>query len=59
MTIEEAVLEKVRRLPLNRKQEVLDFAEFLAQKENLTDEAIDHVFEKRKELLARLAEGVK
>lgn len=33
MTIEETVLEKVKVLPPNRKQEVLDFVEFLEQKE--------------------------
>lgn len=33
MTIEETVLEKIRVLPMNRKQEVLDFVEFLEEKE--------------------------
>lgn len=33
MTIEETVLEKVKVLPLNRQQEVLDFVEFLESKE--------------------------
>ena len=33
MTVEEVLLEKVKVLPMNRKQEVLDFAEFLEQKE--------------------------
>lgn len=33
MTVEEALMEKVKVLPMNRKQEVLDFAEFLEQKE--------------------------
>ena len=32
MTIEQAVLEKIRVLPINRQQEVLDFAEFLESK---------------------------
>jgi Protein of unknown function (DUF2281) len=34
MTSEEVLLEKFKILPLNRKQELLDFAEFLEQKEN-------------------------
>ena len=34
MTSEEVLLEKFKILPLNRKQELLDFAEFLTQKEN-------------------------
>ena len=33
MTIEQAVLEKIKILPMNRKQEVLDFAEFLEEKD--------------------------
>lgn len=32
MTIEQAVLENLRDLPLDMQQEVLDFAEFLRQK---------------------------
>ncbi len=32
MTLEEAVLEKLRVLPYDKQQEMLDFAEFLAQK---------------------------
>lgn len=32
MSIEEAILEKVRALPPEKQQEVLDFAEFLGQK---------------------------
>lgn len=32
MTIEERLLEAVRTLPLERRAEVLDFAEFLKQK---------------------------
>ena len=32
MTVEDAVLEKLRTLPPSRKQEVLDFAEFLEGK---------------------------
>ncbi|NET61702.1 MAG: DUF2281 domain-containing protein [Symploca sp. SIO2E6] len=32
MSIEEAVLEKLRQLPLAKQQELLDFAEFLYQK---------------------------
>lgn len=31
MTIEEAILEKLRRLPLERQQELLNFAELLVQ----------------------------
>lgn len=34
MTSEEVLLEKFKILPVNRKQELLDFAEFLEQKEN-------------------------
>lgn len=33
MTSEEVLLEKYKVLPKNRKQELLDFAEFLEQKE--------------------------
>jgi hypothetical protein len=32
MTIEEAVVERLRALPPERQQEVLDFVEFLAQR---------------------------
>lgn len=32
MTVEDAVLEKVKKLSTEKKQEVLDFAEFLEQK---------------------------
>ncbi|HEY9709373.1 MAG TPA: DUF2281 domain-containing protein [Oculatellaceae cyanobacterium] len=32
MRIEQAVLEKLRSLPLEKQQEVLDFVEFLEQK---------------------------
>lgn len=37
--IEQAVLDKLRSLPLERQQEVLDFAEFLAGKAKATHEA--------------------
>ena len=50
MTSEEVLLEKFKILPLNRKQELLDFAEFLEQKENERNELIEKdlaVFEKR------------
>ena len=33
MLIEEVLLEKIRALSVKRQQEMLDFAEFLAQKE--------------------------
>lgn len=33
MTIEQAVLERLKELPPDRQREVLDFAEFLRQKE--------------------------
>jgi hypothetical protein len=33
MTVEKTVLEKVKVLPPNRKQEVLDFVEFIEAKE--------------------------
>ena len=32
MNLEQAVLDKLRALPLDKQQEVLDFAEFLQQK---------------------------
>jgi hypothetical protein len=32
MNIEQAILENIRRLPLSKQQEVLDFSEFLNQK---------------------------
>jgi hypothetical protein len=32
MSLEEAILEKVRILPLDRQQQVLDFVEFLQSK---------------------------
>ena len=32
MKIEEAILEKLRQLPQDKQQEMLDFAEYLAQK---------------------------
>lgn len=32
MTIEEAILVKLRELPLEKQQEILDFADFLVQK---------------------------
>jgi Protein of unknown function (DUF2281) len=41
MTAEEVLLEKFKILPLNRKQELLDFAEFLTQKENENNSLIE------------------
>jgi hypothetical protein len=38
MSIEQAVLEKLQALPLNKQQEVLDFAEFLCQKLQKTEQ---------------------
>jgi hypothetical protein len=32
MTLEQAVIEKLRQLPVEKQQEVLDFVEFLQQK---------------------------
>lgn len=32
MSIKQAILDKVRSLPLEKQQEILDFAEFLVQK---------------------------
>jgi predicted signal transduction protein with EAL and GGDEF domain len=32
MNIEQAVLEKLRQLPVDKQQQLLDFAEFLSQK---------------------------
>ena len=34
MTVEEVLFEKIKALPIHRKQEVLDFAEFLEEKES-------------------------
>ncbi len=34
MSIEQSVVEKLRVLPLNKQQEVLDFVEFLESKSN-------------------------
>jgi len=64
MTVEEVLMEKVKVLPPNQKQEVLAFVENLEgkksnDKETVIDSAIDEVFATRRELLARLAEGVK
>jgi Protein of unknown function (DUF2281) len=41
MTSEEMLLEKFKILPVNRKQELLDFAEFLTQKENENNALIE------------------
>lgn len=35
MNLEEAVLEKLRHLPVDKQQQLLDFAEFLYQKTTL------------------------
>jgi len=64
MTVEEVLIEKVKVLPPNQKQEVLAFVENLEgkksnDKEMVIDSTIDEVFATRRELLARLAEGVK
>ena len=32
MNIEQALLEKIRHLPIDKQQQLLDFAEFLSQK---------------------------
>ncbi len=40
MTSEEALLEKFKILPAGRKRELLDFAEFLEQKEKESNESI-------------------
>ncbi|MBE9229685.1 DUF2281 domain-containing protein [Phormidium sp. LEGE 05292] len=45
MSIEEAILEKVRVLPPEKQQEVLDFAEFLAQKIEVTNSSIKGSFQ--------------
>ena len=43
MTIEQAVLENLKVLPPGKKQEVLEFAEFLSKKEkNGSKTNIDH-----------------
>ncbi len=64
MTVEEVLMEKVKVLPPNQKQEVLDFVVYLEgkksnHKETVIESAIDEVFATRRELLARLAEGAK
>jgi hypothetical protein len=41
MTSEEVLLEKFKILPTNRKQELLDFAEFLTRKENENNALIE------------------
>lgn len=35
MTLEEVLMEKFKVLPMNRKQQVLDFVEFLESRENV------------------------
>ena len=40
MNIEESILEKLRLLPVEKQQEVLDFAEFLVQKIVITNNSI-------------------
>jgi hypothetical protein len=42
MNLEQAVLEKLRALPPDKQQEILDFAEFLQQK-NLTKKLLKSV----------------
>jgi len=42
MNLEQAVLEKLRALPPDQQQEILDFAEFLQQK-NLTKKTLKSV----------------
>jgi hypothetical protein len=42
MNLEQAVLEKLRALPPDQQQEILDFAEFLQQK-NLTKKPLKSV----------------
>lgn len=32
MTLEQSLLEKLKQLPIDKQQELLDFAEFLSQK---------------------------
>ena len=60
MTAEEVLLEKIKVLPPERTQKVLDFIESLERKEaDDKQAAIDEVFATRRELLARLAEGAK
>ncbi len=64
MTVEEVLTEKVKFLPPNWKQEVLDFVEFLESKESndevaKADAAIDEVFATRRKLPARLAKGAR
>ena len=42
MTSEEVLLEKFKILPRDRKQELLDFAEFLTRKESESIGKIEH-----------------
>ena len=42
MTSEEVLLEKFKILPRDRKQELLDFAEFLTRKESESRGQIEH-----------------
>ena len=42
MTSEEVLLEKFKVLPRDRKQELLDFAEFLTRKEGESRGQIEH-----------------
>ena len=42
MTSEEILLEKFKTLTVNRKQELLDFAEFLTRKESESHGQIEH-----------------
>jgi hypothetical protein len=63
MSIEQAILERVRQLPLSKQQEVLDFSEFLAHKKgnslpspdpNLTPE---EKAQKWREVIAKLPQN--
>lgn len=45
MTIEEAILEKLRELPLEKQQEILDFADFLVQKVQMGSYSAERIWQ--------------
>ncbi len=53
MNLEQAVLDKLRTLPPDKQQQVLDFAEFLQQKINLKVESVAEVIYRRLSCLGR------
>ncbi len=51
MTIEQAVLERIKVLPIEKKQEVLDFTEFLYQKVKVESARNDNLIDGELSLL--------